>query len=234
LILINYYSGQKEQYIPPQQIITTKVYDYYNWYWGNIPVPVTQSNTKAGYTETYYLNNINLKFLDTKELTNSKVPPIIWSASYSEVTKNKTFLTDISEDIFKILLLQYPKVNNGNSENIQILTFTYTGIIWGAQDKKGNAEVKDIIPGSPAEKAGIQKGDIINWENGDNDSRYMFYGSSVRNPDSRLLKPLPWNKKYYSGQITFDLKRKGEKIKITVNAEQKRIILFEDYYSVFK
>jgi hypothetical protein len=234
LIVISFYSGQKEQYVPPQQIISTKIYSYYNWYWGNIPVPVTQSKTKAGYTETSYLNNVNLKFLDTKEITTSKVPPVIWSASYSEITKKKTFLNDIAEDIYKIILIQYPKVFNGNVENVQIHNFTYTGMLLSSRDKKGNSEVKDVVPGSPAVKAGIQKGDLINLDKEGADDWHMFYGSSVRNADSRILKALPWNKKYYSGQITFEVKRNGKKMQFTVTPESKRIILFEDYYSIFK
>ena len=235
LIVINFYSGQKEQYVPPQQITSTKIYNYYNWYWGSIPVPVTQSRTKAGYTETSYLNNINLKFLDSKEIATSKVPPIIWSASYSEITMKKAFLSDIADDIFKIVLIQYPKVFNGNAENVQIHTFSYTGMLLGTKDKKGYTEVRDVIPDSPAEKSGIQKGDIIKWHNqGGWNYSYVFYGSSVRNPDLRLMKALPWNTMSYSGQIDFEVKRNGKKMLISVTPELKKIILFEDYFSIFK
>ena len=38
LDIANYFSGNREKYTPPQQIISTRIVKSYNWYWGNISV----------------------------------------------------------------------------------------------------------------------------------------------------------------------------------------------------
>jgi len=247
LILISFYSGQKEQYVPPQQIVSTRIQNYFNWYWGYIPVPVTESKTKEGYTKSTFLVNINLKFLDAKEIPNSKIPPIIWSSSFSEVSTVKTFLSDYSKEIFKYLLLQFPIVVDENCENLIVNTYTFTGVIY---DKDNLPIIADVIPESPAYKAGLRKNDEIVKINGrkisDNISsnvvsmnrngfqnalRYLFINSDFKDDDLQLFRSLHSEfedyKNFDDKSLIYDIKRNGKKMSLSVKPEFKKVIFFD-------
>lgn len=155
---MNFYSGQKEQYVPPQQIISTKIKNTYNWYWGVISVPITELNTKEGYTEVTYLTSISLKFLDANEIEGSKTPPVIWTGTISQTSNINNNLTDKCNYFFSLMFRQFPEVWQQNIKDYYINHYAYTGIIYDRNDIQTIAEV---IPGSPANKIGIQKGDKI-------------------------------------------------------------------------
>lgn len=250
LILINFYSGQKDNYVPPQQIVSTKIKTYFNWYWGYIPVPVAETKMKSGYTETNYLINISLKFLDAHRIENSKVPPVIWNGSYSEIGPKKVFINDAADDIYELLLFHFPFLTDVNSENLRINNFTNTGLIF---DKNNMNKIADVIPGSAADKAGIKKGDLIylngkkDWKWDDNnmlalsddcDLAYLFYGSNLMDGDSRYFKPLFWHNNKFrqslSQPIIFSGKRNNEKLKFEVIPEYVKGIFFDKNPFVFK
>ncbi len=239
LIVMNFYSGQKEQYVPPQQIISTHVKTLYNWYWGFVPMPITESNTKEGYTDITYLTSISLKFLDAHEIGKSKLPPVIWSGSISQASKTKTAIIDQCGDLFSVLLWQFPTVWFPNSEFYYLLHYTYTGIIYNLNDMRTIAEV---IPGSPAANAGIQKGDKIlkifslkipakYSDAGNNKWSYM----AARGTYSGLrylfmfskLKFEPYMQKNIS-TVRFIIKHNGKRTKVEVKPEDKFI------FSMFK
>lgn len=251
LIIINFYSGQTEQYVPPQQIISTKIQSYFNWYWGNIPVPITESKTREGYSKITYLTNINLKLLDTKEIATSKVPPVLWSASYSEVSPEKVFISDFADKVFTHLLLQFPKVVNENCKNLKEDTYTFTGIIF---DKRNPLIIADVLPGSPANQAGIRKGDVIlrindrklteeftngtltfNWQNRsdyDNALKYLFMQADLKESPTGLFRPLKLDfADYLSPEGTpliFVVKRGGKKMEFNVIPEFKKSVFFDN------
>jgi membrane-associated protease RseP (regulator of RpoE activity) len=250
LIIISFYSGQKEQYVPPQQIVSTKIQSYFNWYWGYIPVPVTESTTFDGYTKVTYLTNINLKFLDAHEIETSKVPPIVWSASFSEVSPEKTFLSDCANEVYSTLLLQFPKVIQQNCENLTINTYTYTGILY---DKNNPSIIAGVIPGSPADEMGIQTGDeivkissrklpenlndntSIIWKDRSdykNALKYLFNRAVFNNGNTTIIAPLTSEYEEYMSQenipLEFELKRSGKKLLYQVTPEYKRVIFFEN------
>lgn len=77
LIVMTFYCGKKEQYVPPQQIVSTKIKQSYNFYWGYIPVPITETTTTPCYTQVTYLASIGLKFIDNHEMSMNNVPPVI-------------------------------------------------------------------------------------------------------------------------------------------------------------
>lgn len=250
LILISFYSGQKDNYVPPQQIISTKIQNYFNWYWGYIPVPVTESKTISGYTEINYLLNISLKFLDAQKIETSKTPPVVWSGTYSEVGHKKVFISDAADDIYKILLFRFPFATDENAENVIIDYFTNTGLIF---DKASMNQIADVIPGSPADIAGIRKGDIIylnekndwKWDNpagqaisSKDDLAYLFYGSNLQNGDSRFFTPLNWNNSKFrqsrSQPIIFSGKRNGKKIEFEVIPAYVKGFFARDKAYVFK
>lgn len=254
LIIINFYSGQKEQYVPPQQIISTKIQSYFNWYWGYIPVPVTESKSKEGYTKTTYLTNISLKFLDFKTISTSKTPPVIWSATYSEVSPTKTFLTDRANDIYSCLIYQFPIVIQENCEDLSENTYAYTGIIY---DKNNLGIIADVIPGSPASQSGIIKGDeilninerklpetflsdklMISWGrytytarvSTENALTYLYNNAKFKDADPTLFKPLKEeNEKYLSNdKISLKIKRNGKKMDFEVTPQYKSIIFYKN------
>lgn len=158
LIIMSFFSGQKAQYVPPQQIISTKIKTAYNWYWGIVNIPVTETVTEEAYTEVTYLTNISLKFLDADEIEGSKTPPVIWSGSISNISKIKYFLTDKCREFLTLMLCQFPEVWQQNSHSYYFNHYAYTGLIY---DKSDMQTIFEVIPGSPANKAGIQKGDKI-------------------------------------------------------------------------
>jgi membrane-associated protease RseP (regulator of RpoE activity) len=251
LIIISFYSGQKEQYVPPQQIISTKIQSYFNWYWGYIPIPVTESETKEGYTKVTYLTNINLKLLDVKEIPTSKVPPVLWSASYSELSPEKVFISDCADRVFSSLLLQFPKVVNENCKNLKENTYTYTGIIY---NKLNPAIIADVLPGSPAYQAGMRKGDAIlkisdrklpeefssgtltfYWQNRsdyDNALKYLFMQTDLRTSPTGLFNALKSDYKDYQSPegtpVVFEIKRNGKKMEFGVIPEFKKAVFFEN------
>ncbi|MBE0679983.1 MAG: PDZ domain-containing protein [Bacteroidales bacterium] len=254
LILISFYSGQQEQYVPPQQIISTKIHSYFNWYWGYVPVPVTESKTREGYTKTTYLTNISLKFLDFENISVSKTPPVIWSASYSEVSPGKKFITDYADEIYKYIMCQFPVVIQENSEDMGGNNYTYTGLIY---NRNNPVIIYDVIPGSPAFQAGLRKGDEILAVNGrklpesipsekfiiawgrygfsgpvitQNAWRYLFSRATFRDADPTLFKPLKdANEDYQSKEpLSFELKRGGRKIKSGVDPQYRKIVFFDD------
>ncbi len=99
-----------------------------------------------------------MKLLDAKEIPTSKVPPVLWSASYSEVSPEKVFISDYADRVFRNLLLQFPKVIHENCKNLKENTYTYTGIIY---NKLNPAIIADVLPGSPAFQAGLRRGDVM-------------------------------------------------------------------------
>ncbi len=234
LIVMTFYSGQKEQYVPPQQIISTRVKTVYNWNWGFVPMPITESNTQQGYTDITYLSSISLKFLDARKIETSKLPPVIWSGSISQASKTKTAIIEQSDDLFAFLLWQFPTVWFPNSEYYYFLHYSYTGIIYNLNDMRTIAEV---IPGSPAANAGIQKGDeILNIHSikipekysdaGNNRWPYMAYSGSYSGLRYLFLQSnlvfTPYGKKPPE-TIKFKIKRNGQPMKFDVKPEDKFI-----------
>ena len=251
LIIISFYSGQEEKYVPPQQIISTKIQSYFNWYWGYIPVPITESKTREGYTKTTYLTNINLKLLDAREIPTSKVPPVLWSASYSEVSPEKVFISDYADRVFRNLLLQFPKVIHENCKNLKENTYTYTGIIY---NKLNPAIIADVLPGSPAFQAGLRMGDVLlkisdrklpeefssktltfYWQNRsdyDNALKYLFMQADLKTSSTGLFNSLESDYEDYQSPegtpVVFEIKRNGKKMEFAVIPEFKKAVFFEN------
>ena len=123
-----------------------------------MPVPITTSATEEGYTKVTYLTTLNLKFLDANEIGISKTPPVVWSGSLSETATFNTLLSERCNDFFRLMLYQFPEVWRQNSKPYYPFQYAYTGLVYNKDDMR---TIGDVIPGSPANKIGIQKGDII-------------------------------------------------------------------------
>ena len=231
LIVMSSYSGSKEHYNPPQQIISTRISTAYDWYWGFVPIPITESTTQEGYTEVTYLYSISLKFLDAHKIGHTKLPPVIWSGSVSQASNKRSNLVDKSGDLFTLLLYQFPTVWIPNSEYYLLLHYTYTGIIYDLNDMR---TIADVIPGSPAATAGIQKGDeIINIFNSKVPDKYTdagkdqwSYMTSGNNNGLRYLfimsnlKYKPYMQKNLK-TVTFVIRHDGDRMRVSVNPIDK-------------
>ena len=158
LIIMNYYSGKKEQYTPPQQITSTRIAKSYNWYWGYIPVSITESKTIDGQTKVTYLLSLNIKMLEADEIKTSKLPPVVWQASISKTSDEELIINNECAGYFEICLYQFPIVWDEVPGTMHYPYYKYTGIIY---NKKDIRTVFDVVPGSPADKSGLKKGDKI-------------------------------------------------------------------------
>jgi len=163
LIVMTFYSGKKEQYVPPQQIVSTKIKQSYNFYWGYIPVPVTETQTTPGYTQVTYLASIGLKFLDNHEISINNVPPVVWSGTFTETAIKNVYLNEIVDIYLSFLLHQFPETYFPNSERYYLDDYASTGIWYDLNDL---AVIAEVNPGSPAFRAGLLRGDKIISING--------------------------------------------------------------------
>lgn len=166
LITMNFYTGKREQYIPPKTVITTKVKNIWSFNafgWGyNTPVPITQSHTVSGHTSVSYYRNIRLNFLDFKQLSTEvelEVPPLIWVGEV-ESTGTTPDIRIVAPRLLKQLLMEYPKKSGRNmtGRRIYSIDYGYTGISVATLDER---IIGNIDPGSPAEKAGLKAGDML-------------------------------------------------------------------------
>jgi hypothetical protein len=237
VIIMDSYTGQKEQYTPPQQIISTRIHNVYNWYWGySVPVPITESTTKEGHTEVTYLTTINLKFLDAKEIGNSKIPPVVWSGSISQTSTTKKNLTDCCADYFALMLYQFPKVWFQNSDNYYINYYSFTGLWFNKNDLRIIAEV---IPGSPAYTTGMRKGDKILSINGyripakysdvESSQRWTMADGGTQSGFRYLFMFSNFVFKPYKPNVTtlsFKVERDRERLTFDVTPQKPSIVLF--------
>ena len=230
LILMSFYSGKEEQYIPPQQIVSTKIKNVYNWYWGVVPVAVTNTTTTNGYKEVKYLANINLKFLDANEIETSKTLPVVWTGSISNVSKEPTFLSDKSKDFFTVMLDQFPEVRQRNSIAYYIRHYYYTGLVY---DKSFVPFIGGVVSGSPAELSGIKKGDKILSINGrtlpskitGDETKNFAFGKSGNNKRGTALNYMFVDYANNIPNIIFEVERNGEKKTIEVTPIDRYIVL---------
>ena len=78
-----------------------------------------------------------------------------------------------------------------------------TGIYFGAEDEKITAQIKAVYPGSPAEQAGIKKGDIIKKINGEK-------------VDNNAYKAIKIINNSQDEKISFNINRNGEEFIVYV------------------
>ncbi|MBN2348781.1 MAG: PDZ domain-containing protein [Bacteroidales bacterium] len=239
LIIINFFSGQKEQYVPPQQIISTRIKNTYNWYWGVMPVPITTSATEEGYTKVTYLTTLNLKFLDANEIGISKTPPVVWSGSLSETATFNTLLSERCNDFFRLMLYQFPEVWRQNSKPYYPFQYAYTGLVYNKDDMR---TIGDVIPGSPANKIGIKKGDIIQSIDGiPIPNRYNKYSNIAKDQgkinNNGFSYLIMFDGFYKNGEIKpegtflqFIIKRDGNLMSFSIAPEVRVVYLLQENF----
>lgn len=235
LILMSYYSGSKENYTPPQQIISTRIEKAYNWYWGYIPVPITESKTINGKTSTTNILTMHIKVLDANEIKSSKMPPVVWQGSMTKVSKGQFNILNQCKSYFETMLYQFPEVWKESPFTVITPFYYYTGILYSKNDLN---VIFDVIPGSPAEKAGLKKGDkILKINEYKIPSEYediiaddYFVGGVIESmPQFDKKKGAGF---YYLGcknsenmqSINFNISRNGNKMNVIITPEVKRLI----------
>jgi hypothetical protein len=168
LVLIDFFSDQKEQYIPPAEKIYTRYETTINWfrrgseYRRNDDLrqlaetkQYVESTTVGDYTRTKYLTLLNVAFIDANNAkdTDNKVPPVIWDATYEFTSDVKTTMLDDAKREYPLLLNSYPVIS-------WQLNLAYYD--WGIYvDKDNTNKIAKLIPNSFAEKIGLQENDII-------------------------------------------------------------------------
>ncbi len=182
LIAFQYYSGKKEQYIPPSQQLTTRYKTAYNvWTKQYETRQYVQSYETGNRTVTDYIMSLKVIFLDAnKSRENTKLPPVIFQSEYetggfgNPDLQNSIRLESFIGIVFgEMIGDNFPaRLNRSRFYESRItmhkkpsivlpnynMTYFYTGIWY---DKKVKEKINYVISGSPADNAGIKAGDMI-------------------------------------------------------------------------
>ncbi len=166
LITMDFYTGKKEEYVPPETVVTTRVENVWSsslWGWGGYtPVPITESETTQGYTNVSYYRNIRLNFLDFEQLSGEEpleVPPLIWIGEV-ESEGYSSDIRIIAPVVLNQLLSEFPKKSGRTMTGRRQFktTFGYIGISVDSEDRR---IIVGVDPDSPAERAGINVDDKL-------------------------------------------------------------------------
>jgi len=135
---------------------------------------------------------LNIRLIDNKENKNS----VVWECEANELLQSNYSLVDYAEFHIPLMFMQYPYSKSMEAPEYQYARFkyNYTGIHYNIDNLK---EVTEVDPSSPAEKAGIQAGDVIEKINGikfintpklaDNNYRqFIFKTSFLRDPATQF------------------------------------------------
>lgn len=170
LITMSFYTGKKEKYTPPKTITTTRVEQV--WSSGMLgltpigayhDVPITESQTIPGKTEVSYYRNIHLNFLDYSKLRSGvklDIPPLIWIGEVGSEGSSSD-IRIVAPDMTSELLDEFPQKSGKPMSRHVVYTTSSYGSIGIKVDPEHCRTILEVLPGSPAESAGIHEGDII-------------------------------------------------------------------------
>jgi hypothetical protein len=175
LVFITSYSGDEKQYVPPTQQVTTRYQFGYDIWSGFGNKQYVESQQQGGYTQVTYIASLKVALMDAhKAKLQPKVPPIVWQSEYQTSASSKIALLDLASiPVFSWMIrhcyplpdpsITYekdsaPKGSLPDIDNGKQQIYFFTGICY---DKNVPNRVAYIYPESPADKAGVQVGDII-------------------------------------------------------------------------
>jgi len=167
LITMNFFTGKREEYVPPQTITTSQT--EFVWSSGMIgftptgqytPVPVTSTQVLPGETKVSYYRNIRLNFLDMAELKKGKTeePPLVWIGE-AESQGYSSDIRTVAPVMLGELVWEFPQPSKRDAN--RVIWKINHGAIGVAVDPKDWNTIREVLPGSPAQAAGLVPGDQI-------------------------------------------------------------------------
>jgi hypothetical protein len=182
LIFIDFYTGKAENYVEPRQELRTRYQTKYNYFTQRYEtLQYLETDTKGGYTVSTYIYNLKLTFLNAaKAKMQADIAPVIWQAEFNSTTETswdiKTFANIACNELigsaypYKVPYnyKRYYVTNHSDCfcssemsfDETKFNYYYYTGIHY-CNEKNLLNKVVFVASGSPADKAGIQAGDII-------------------------------------------------------------------------
>ena len=173
----------------------------------NLPIyynPLINTNQARSFLK------LGIQFIDNKN-NNSKV----WECEANELLQSNYSLADYAEFHVPLMFMQYPYPKSLETARFYYsrLKYNYTGINYNIDNLK---EISEVTPSSPAEKAGIQEGDIIekindikfinNTKTADNNYKQFIYKTtSFRDPDTKFTNAEGFTRCMYWDRIKYAL-----------------------------
>jgi hypothetical protein len=224
LIFLEYYSDRRDQYVPPTQEFNTRYETNYNFLTKKWEVQKHLESSESGnYTKTDYFSKLVISMEDAQKMREGGEGSFsIWRANYEVFYSEKANLKEFAENIGGAMLAGFPVKE---IECVRYYPHLFTGILY---DGSAPGRVCGVIPGSPADKAGIKAGDIIKkctWKkNGHYTNRTIF-----RKSYDKLVKKERGIEKYHRNYEKFALTRTSNSYRDQTSSP------FDDIYmSLFK
>ena len=173
----------------------------------NLPIyyhPLIHSN------QAKFFLKFGIQLVDNKKNKAS----VVWECEANELLQSVYPVDEYAEFHVPLMLMQYPYPKSTETASFYYSRsgYNYTGISYNMDNLK---EVTEVAPFSPAEKAGIQAGDVIEKINGikfvnnpktaDNNYRqFIFKTSSLREPATQFTNAdgftrcMYWDKMKYA------------------------------------
>jgi len=106
-----------------------------------------------------YSLTIGIRFVDRKKSTPNK-QFIVWECESMEYLISNYNMEDYAKSHIPLMLMQYPYIKTGNHAKFSFSSYkyNYTGLNYNLYNR---AQILDVDIASPAEKAGLKRGDIV-------------------------------------------------------------------------
>lgn len=166
--------------------------------------------------------------MDASEIKGSKIPPVVWSGTISQASKTKQILLDDCYKYYNLFMYQFPEVWYQNAEYNYWMYYFYTGLWF---NKKDLQNISEVIPGSPADKIGIQKGDKILSINGYkipsnyNDVGPVKWDTMAYTGTYSGFRYLFYSKEIDGSALEFKIKRNNKRITFKIIPEKRTVLI---------
>ena len=174
----------------------------------NLPIyynPLINSN------QAKFFLKLVIRLIDNKKKNNS----VVWECEANELLQSDYSLADYAEFHVPLMFMQYPYPKSAEVAQFYYSRskYNYTGINYNMDKLK---EITEVAPSSPAEKAGIKAGDIIENINGikfenniksaDNKYRQFIYKTlPLRNPATQFTNAEGFSRCMYWDEMKYFL-----------------------------